>query len=1101
MKIPTSNNKNINSINKFALDTNSKNNFFTESSLNSPDFNTKMNGFAGSNGNARSMEDINTNFIKNFPILTSPENVNLQTTNFPLQKLEVCSINDIPNWTIKEISIENGVIKNMNDLDLNRCTFRLLWDFADLYQIASKLGKNIDHVNGGNDFADVPFFCISCDDDSFEASNVYLIRVLDRTIFMKFFLQLSFWTNMGREGILEKYSVEKQEESSTNISNNSFPNINCACLFEGAVSKNNNSWFDCDMSISNDCNFFKFKFEDSSLNFIIDVREILESEISALNPSLSQNSDKLLSIKLLPELRKLYHLKDMDWFDEMNIPSDVIIKFANYYNFLKIFFVLKQNSMKEILTDNINKGNHLRLNHNIKLNIIEAEMNNMNLYTSPIYIEVCIYDKVFAKTNNVESTYGQLFWREEFNLNFELNLSNIVLKLKLENSNTVIGYVDIGSSFIYNNRFKVTGKELKLPILHFSPDGSNYKKPIGELLVTLKHNWNFVLPTVQYYAIMDIFKQINVEYLVEYIYKDNKIDSDAVLFEIGKSILNILSFYGREDEYLNQCIEKEINDTIDVLILRKTIKSDAENPNNNHIFNSLFRGNSLVTKMLEYHFNKSGGEYIFQIFEPILKKICSDNLNLEMDPKRLKKNIKAMNNDDEMLEEILENHYHKICEYLNEIWNSIYNTSMDLPQNIKLQLKFIRTSLELFSVHGLDEKQLRSLVVNCISSFIFLRFFIPIILNPKLFNIMNDSPNETQRRTLTLVSKILLNISTQTMFEIKDPFLSRFNSFISSKREEVFNYYDKITEKVLDFTNKKYDFLVWRNDASLVNKFENESIELQCSNLIDFIIENDLNSKNFVNENKFLYDVKSLVYKKDVVLDMPKILQARDLLNSPIDEMSDFTFSKRLRNNRQTVYAIGELSFENEFKKNNKDDFSENMFELLGLKDANQNQYNSDISDIDEEEDKNNKHTTFEENLLNVELTQLFSECHILYSKKIRILKSFQMKEIYRKNLKDFVASTLIPNLVYDVNTKIVSMSDSETILKSNRKDSRLVFQNTANTELILGNYVLYGEKKDTTVSNSEMSKNKPFKNSKLNKNGNGSGMLSRSLSKFFCKK
>ncbi|KAL6929021.1 hypothetical protein ACO0SA_002356 [Hanseniaspora valbyensis] len=449
-----------------------------------------------------------------------------------------------------------------------------------------------------------------------------------------------------------------------------------------------------------------------------------------------------------------------------------------------------------------------------------------------------------------------------------------------------------------------------------------------------------------------------------------------------------------------------------------------------------------------------------------------------MDPKRLKKNIKAMNNDDEMLEEILENHYHKICEYLNEIWNSIYNTSMDLPQNIKLQLKFIRTSLELFSVHGLDEKQLRSLVVNCISSFIFLRFFIPIILNPKLFNIMNDSPNETQRRTLTLVSKILLNI-----------------------REEVFNYYDKITEKVLDFTNKKYDFLVWRNDASLVNKFENESIELQCSNLIDFIIENDLNSKNFVNENKFLYDVKSLVYKKDVVLDMPKILQARDLLNSPIDEMSDFTFSKRLRNNRQTVYAIGELSFENEFKKNNKDDFSENMFELLGLKDDNQNQYNSDISDIDEEEDKNNKHTTFEENLLNVELTQLFSECHILYSKKIRILKSFQMKEIYRKNLKDFIASTLIPNLVYDVNTKIVSMSDSETILKSNRKDSRLVFQNTANTELILGNYVLYGQKKGATISNSEMSKNKAFKSSKLNKNGNGSGMLSRSLSKFFGKK
>ncbi|XBW37162.1 hypothetical protein QEN19_002742 [Hanseniaspora menglaensis] len=1066
----------------------------SEYSITSPNLSMDNAEFLSTKGDNIIMQDIISAFASSFPIYTSPDTIELQTSGFPVQKLEVCSMDDIPNWKIKEISIEKGVIKNMNDLDLNSCVFRLLWDFSELYPIAATLGKNIENIKGGNEYADVPFFCISSKLGLH--NDVYLVRVLDRTCFISFFMQLSFWTSMGKEGILERYTIEPKNEYSGSGTFDNFLGLKCKFLYEGQYNSSKSYWTDCELSIS-EKGFLNFNFEDESRDFVLSMQDMLEAEILTLDPSLAHDGEKILNIKILSELRKQYNLKDADWFDKNHIPRNISVKFSSFFNFLKVFFILKKNSIREILADNINSSNVLRLNHSINLNIIEAELNNMSLYSSSIYIEVCIYDNVFAKTNKVESTYGQLFWREEINLKCYSNLNSIMLKLRLENNDTVIGYVDISSYYLYNNEYKITGKELKLPIWQACSTNSN-NKVIGELLVNLKHDWNFVLPSIQYYAVMDIFKEIDMENLVTYIYRDNRINNDAAVFEIGKTMFNILSFYGRENQFLNHCIEKEISDTIEVLMVREALKKNSPNHNNNHVFNSLFRGNSLVTKMFESHFNKLGNEYLFQIFQPILNKIYCDNLNLEMDPKKLRRNMKDLTSD-EQLEAVLESNYHKLCEYLNEIWNSIYSTSMDLPQNIKLQLKFIRTNLELFSVHGLNEQELNLLVTNCISSFIFLRFFIPIILNPKLFNIMNESPNDSQRRTLTLVSKILLNISTQTLFEIKDPFLSRFNSFIKLKSVEVFAYYNKITEKVLDFTSKKFDFLVWKNDQSLINKFENDSLELQCTKFIDLVIENDLNSKNFINESKFLYDVQNLTYKKDIVIEMPKILQTRDLLNSPIDELSDFTFSKKINISDKTIYAIGDLYFENELKKEKITDFGQNMFELLGLKEEEQKGINKSISELDYGSEK----PTYigEQNMLSVELTQLFSECHILYSKKIRILKLFQQKEIYKKQLADYVKLVLLPNLVYDLDSKIITKESSENMAKTNRKQKRFAFQTVSMTELILGTYVLFGKKKKLSGPSLTSDKINYLKSSNSDENRNGSNKISRSFSKFFGKK
>ena len=133
----------------------------------------------------------------------------------------------------------------------------------------------------------------------------------------------------------------------------------------------------------------------------------------------------------------------------------------------------------------------------------------------------------------------------------------------------------------------------------------------------------------------------------------------------------------------------------------------------------LFRGNTLLTKSMDTHMKRLGRDYLEEVLGPHLKKIADEDLYCEIDPSKVDraedvgKNIKML------------------LGLARGIWQSIYASPQRCPMELRKIMKHIRGCVE-----ARFGKLLQSVSFSSVSGFLFLRFFCPAILNPKLFGLL-----------------------------------------------------------------------------------------------------------------------------------------------------------------------------------------------------------------------------------------------------------------------------------------------------------------------------------------------------------------------------
>lgn len=135
---------------------------------------------------------------------------------------------------------------------------------------------------------------------------------------------------------------------------------------------------------------------------------------------------------------------------------------------------------------------------------------------------------------------------------------------------------------------------------------------------------------------------------------------------------------------------------------------------------TIFRGNTLVSKMMDEAMRLTGLPYLHQTLRPVLMQILNEKKPCEIDPSRVKDRS------------VVDTNLHHLQDYVEKVFDAITKSSVRCPKVLCEIFHYLRECAERYFPRN------REVRYSVVSGFIFLRFFAPAILGPKLFDLTNE---------------------------------------------------------------------------------------------------------------------------------------------------------------------------------------------------------------------------------------------------------------------------------------------------------------------------------------------------------------------------
>ncbi|KAL6239137.1 hypothetical protein BDW75DRAFT_167806 [Aspergillus navahoensis] len=432
--------------------------------------------------------------------------------------------------------------------------------------------------------------------------------------------------------------------------------------------------------------------------------------------------------------------------------------------------------------------------------------------TNDYYTEVLLDGEIRAKTA-IKYRTSNPFWREEFTFNdLPPVLSQVSIMVKTLNPaqrdwslvahgayalnqdinpTRLLDDVEVSSQDAMCGRVEIrlddlepgTENEKWWPIL------DDRDQCVGEMLMRARMEETVVLMSHEYAPMSEILHSfgngltVNMAQIMS-----------SELNQLSEALMNIYQVSGTTVEWISALVEDEIdgihkestanrlrytsrlhsNDTREQGQDREVLVRDLGRTATLEA-NLLFRGNSLLTKALDFHMRRLGKEYLEETIGERLYEIDETDPECEVDPSRIHRA------DD------LERNWKNLVSLTTSVWKSIASSASRCPAELRLIFRHIRACA--------DDRYgdfLRSVTYSSVSGFLFLRFFCPAILNPKLFGLLKDHPRPRAQRTLTLIAKALQGLANMTTFGSKEPWMEPMNKFLNSNRNEFKSFVDSI---------------------------------------------------------------------------------------------------------------------------------------------------------------------------------------------------------------------------------------------------------------------------------------------------------------------
>uniref|UniRef100_A0A8C0U2Y2 RAS protein activator like 1 n=1 Tax=Cyanistes caeruleus TaxID=156563 RepID=A0A8C0U2Y2_CYACU len=194
--------------------------------------------------------------------------------------------------------------------------------------------------------------------------------------------------------------------------------------------------------------------------------------------------------------------------------------------------------------------------------------------------------------------------------------------------------------------------------------------------------------------------------------------------------------------------------------------------------NTLFRSNSLASKSMEQFMRVVGLPYLHGVLKPVVNRVFEEKKYVELDPSKMELSrgrrisFKGSLSEAQVRESSLE----LLKGYLGDIIDAIVGSVDKCPLPMRVAFKQLRRRAE----ERFPSAQHEEVRYFSISGFLFLRFFAPAVLTPKLFGLREQHAEPCTGRTLLLLAKALQSIGNLglQLGQGKEPWMVPLNSVL-----------------------------------------------------------------------------------------------------------------------------------------------------------------------------------------------------------------------------------------------------------------------------------------------------------------------------------
>ncbi|XP_067128890.1 LOW QUALITY PROTEIN: ras GTPase-activating protein 1 [Centruroides vittatus] len=272
----------------------------------------------------------------------------------------------------------------------------------------------------------------------------------------------------------------------------------------------------------------------------------------------------------------------------------------------------------------------------------------------------------------------------------------------------------------------------------------------GSLRVRIRYVHEVIMPLVEYNALKELIMEEELEVvsvLADLCHRDRT--------PLANAILRIFRFERKEAMLL-----KAMND--------REIQREEET-------STLFRSASLTTTLMDQYMRSTSHGFLQQAVEDFIHKVMESRQSCELNPSKLESPSEACANAEHLL------------SLLDEIIESIFTAIDSCPKTLRYICSCLQKSV---MAKWPNDPLVKTRVV---SGFVFLRLLCPAILNPRQFNLINDTPSEIAARSLILVAKCLQNLANLVEFGAKEPWMEVINPFILKNKNRMIKFLDDIS--------------------------------------------------------------------------------------------------------------------------------------------------------------------------------------------------------------------------------------------------------------------------------------------------------------------